>query len=101
MRPFLSVNRNTSRLIRTKRGAALLLALAAGAVVYGCQKSAADNAPGAVPPALPGQIQISPAGKNPDTTENLSIPKTRHPAAIHPQGGGQITRILVKYRDPA
>src|SRR5258708_5436397 len=101
MRPFLSVNRNTSRLIRTKRGAALLLALAAGAFVYGCQKSAADNAPGAVPPAMPVQVQIAPAVKIPDTTEYLSILKSRHSAAIHPQVEGQITRIFVKSGDHA
>jgi RND family efflux transporter MFP subunit len=101
MRPFLSVNRYTSRLIRTKRGAALLLALAAGAFVYGCQKSAADNAPGAVPPAMPVQVQIAPAVKIPDTTEYLSILKSRHSAAIHPQVEGQITRIFVKSGDHA
>src|SRR6267143_1421402 len=99
MRPFLSVNRNTSRLIRTKRGAALLLALAAGAFVYGCQKSAADNAPGAVPPAMPVQVQIAPAVKIPDTTEYLSILKSRHSASINPQVEGLITRIFVKSGD--
>src|SRR5882672_6855613 len=101
MRPFLSVNRSTSRLIRTKRGAALLLALAAGAFVSGCQKSAADNAPGAVAPAMPVQVQIAPAVKIPDTTEYLSILKSRHSAAIHPQVEGQITRIFVKSGDHA
>src|SRR6266436_6739592 len=99
MYPFLSVNRSTSRLIRTKRGAALLLALAAGGFVYGCQKSAADNAPGAVAPAMPVQVQIAPAVKIPDTTEYLSILKSRHSAAIHPQVEGQITRIFVKSGD--
>src|SRR6266436_6772149 len=101
MYPFLSVNRSTSRLIRTKRGAALLLALAAGGFVYGCQKSAADNAPGAVAPAMPVQVQIAPAVKIPDTSEYLSILKSRHSAAIHPQVEGQITRIFVKSGDHA
>src|SRR5882672_905766 len=99
MRPFLSVNRSTGRLIRTKRGAALLLALAAGGFVYGCQKSAADNAPGAVAPAMPVQVQIAPAVKISDTSEYLSILKSRHSAAIHPQVEGQITRIFVKSGD--
>src|SRR5258708_38892389 len=101
MRPFLSVNRNTSRLIRTKRGAALLLALAAGAFVYGCQKGGADTGRGAVRPAMPVQVQIAPAVKIPDTTEYLSILKSRHSAAIHPQVEGQITRIFVKSGDHA
>src|ERR1700687_3113425 len=99
MCPFLSVNRSTGRLIRENRAAALLLALAAGAFVYGCQKSAADNAPGAAAPAMPVQVRIAPAVKIPDTTEYLSILKSRHSASINPQVEGQITRIFVKSGD--
>ncbi len=76
----------------------MLLALA-GAFVYGCQKSAADNAPGVGAPAMPVQVQIAPAVKIPDTTEYLSILKSRHSAAINPQVEGQITRIFVKSGD--
>src|SRR5712664_4475026 len=99
MRPFVSVNRRMRRLAPGRREAALLVALAAGALVYGCQKSAADNAPGAVAPALQVQVQIAPAVKIPDTTEYLSILKSRHAAAINPQVEGQITRIFVKSGD--
>ncbi len=99
MRPFVSVNRRRRRLTPEWRWAALPLALAAGAFVYGCQKSAADNAPGAGAPALPVQVQIAPAVKIPDTTEYLSILKSRHSAAINPQVEGQITRIFVKSGD--
>src|SRR6266478_5354025 len=99
MRPFVSVNRRMRRLAPGRREAALLVALAAGALVYGCQKSAADNAPGAVAPALQVQVQIAPAVKIPDTTEYLSILKSRHSAAINPQVEGQITRIFVKSGD--
>src|SRR6266478_1986507 len=99
MRPFVSVNRRMRRLALGRREAALLVALAAGALVYGCQKSAADNAPGAVAPALQVQVQIAPAVKIPDTTEYLSILKSRHSAAINPQVEGQITRIFVKSGD--
>lgn len=98
MRPFVSVNRRTRRLTPERRWVALLLALA-GAFVYGCQKSAADNAPGAGTPAIPVQVQIAPAVKIPDTTEYLSILKSRHSAAINPQVEGQITRIFVKSGD--
>src|ERR1700674_664473 len=101
MCPFLSVNRGTGRLIREKRGDALLLALAAAAFVSACQKSAADNAPGAVAPAMPVPVQIEPAVKIPDTTEYLSILKSRHSAAIQPQMEGQSTRIFVKPGDHA
>src|ERR1700736_706305 len=99
MRPSVPVNRCEGRLSTEKRGAALLLALAAGALVCGCKKRAADNAPRASPPALPVQVQIAPAVKIPDTTEYLSILKSRHSAAINPQVEGQITRIFVKSGD--
>jgi len=82
-----------------RREAALLLALAASVAVYGCQKSAADNAAGGGAPAMPVQVQIAPAVKIPDTSEYLSILKSRHSAAINPQVEGQITRIYVKSGD--
>ena len=99
MRPSVAVNRRMRKLTPETRGAALLLALAAGAFVCGCQKSAADNAPRASAPAMPVQVQIAPAVKIPDTTEYLSILKSRHSAAINPQVEGQITRIFVKSGD--
>src|SRR6266567_1448178 len=99
MCPFVSVHRSEGRRSTEKRGAALLLALVAGVFVCGCQKSAADNAPSAGAPAMPVQVQIAPAVKIPDTTEYLSILKSRHSAAINPQVEGQITRIFVKSGD--
>ena len=94
MRPFVPVNQ-TMRM----QAAILLLAAAAGTLGYGCQKSAADNAPGAGAAAMPVQVQIAPAMKIPDTSEYLSILKSRHSAAINPQVEGQITRIFVKSGD--
>src|SRR5258708_31749469 len=99
MGSFLSVNRRAGRLIMEKREGALLLALAAGAFVSGCQKSAADNPPGAAAPAMPVQVQIAPAVKIPDTTEYLSILKSRHSAAINPQVAGAIRRIFLNSGD--
>src|SRR6266446_1326661 len=100
MRPIVSIHCEIAELAFSGRlGASLLLALAAGAFVCGCQKSAADSAPGAVAPALQVQVQIAPAVKIPDTTEYLSILKSRHSAAINPQVEGQITRIFVKSGD--
>ena len=99
MCPFASVNRSEGRLITEKPGGTLLLALAAGVFVCGCQKSAADNASRAGAPAMPVQVQIAPAVKIPDTTEHLSILKSRHSAVINPQVEGQITRIFVKSGD--
>src|SRR6266851_4853738 len=99
MRPFVPVHRRKGRPNAEARRAALLLALAAGVFVCGCQKSAADNPPGAGAPAMPVQVQIAPAVKIPDTTEYLSILKSRHSAVINPQVEGQITRIFVKSGD--
>ena len=79
-----------------RRACAVLLALTAGALAVGCQKSAADNPPGAGAPALPVQVRIAPSVKIPDTTEYLSILKSRHSATINPQVEGQITRIFVQ-----
>jgi RND family efflux transporter MFP subunit len=77
----------------------LLLAFAAGALLSGCQKSAASNASSASAPAIPVQVRIAPSVKIPDTTEYLSIVKSRHSAAINPQVEGQVTRIFVKSGD--
>src|SRR6266704_3861096 len=99
MCPLASDDRRTRTLTPRRQKAVLLLALAAGAFVCGCQKSAADNAPGAGAPPMQVQVQIAPAVKIPDTTEYLSILKSRHSAAINPQVEGQITRIFVKSGD--
>jgi RND family efflux transporter MFP subunit len=99
MRPSISFHRNSRRLPAIKRKASLPLALMAFVLMCGCQKSAADNALGKAAPAIPVQVQIAPAVKIPDTTEYLSILKSRHSAAINPQVEGQITRIFVKSGD--
>ena len=82
--------------LRTK---ALLTALAAGICLCGCQKSGAVNAHADAAAAVPVQVQIAPAAKIADTTEYLSILKSRHSAAINPQVEGQVTRIDVKSGD--
>jgi RND family efflux transporter MFP subunit len=75
-------------------GLAGLLALA------GCGKTAADDpSKGGAPPALPVQVMVAKSQKIPDTTEYLSILKSRHSAAINPQVEGQITKIFVKSGD--
>jgi RND family efflux transporter MFP subunit len=81
-----------------KRIAAWALALALGSFLPGCGKSSA-NAPSTGPAAMPVQVRIAAAAKIPETTEYLSILKSRHSAAINPQVEGQITKILVKSGD--
>ena len=93
----IAVDGGTGRPI-TRSGVAALL-FAASALVCGCQKSAADNAPGAGAAAMPVQVLIAPSVKIPETTEYLSILKSRRSAAINPQVEGQITRIFVKSGD--
>jgi len=80
----------------TTKSAVAALLFAAGTLVCGCQKSAADNAPGVGAAAIPVQVLIARSVKIPDTTEYLSILKSRRSAAINPQVEGQITRIFVK-----
>src|SRR5580765_6597111 len=76
------------------RVAVLLLALACVVFASSCGKSAAENP--AAPPAMPVQVQIAAAVKIPETTEYLSLLKSRHSAAINPQVEGLITKIFVK-----
>src|SRR5206468_9792961 len=95
MRPIASIHSRTTVPASGRLEAPLLLALAAGLFVSGCQKSAADSAPGASAPAVPVQVQIAPAVKIPETTEYLSILKSRHSASINPQveGDRKSTRL--------
>jgi RND family efflux transporter MFP subunit len=48
---------------------------------------------------MPVQVQVAQSQKIPDTTEYLSILKSRHSATINPQVEGQITKIFVKSGD--
>jgi RND family efflux transporter MFP subunit len=90
-----SIRNANRRRGRGSRAAASLLALAAGVFLTGCQKSAAEN-PVTAAPAIPVQVQIAVSVKIPETTEYLSLLKSRHSANINPQVEGQITRIFVK-----
>lgn len=86
---------------RTKPGigSATLLAVALNVLAIGCQKSAAGDPPSAGPPAAQVEVRIALSIEIPDTTEYLSILKSRHSASINPQVEGQITRIFVKSGD--
>ncbi|HXY00250.1 MAG TPA: efflux RND transporter periplasmic adaptor subunit [Candidatus Limnocylindrales bacterium] len=69
-------------------------------LIAGCgAKSAADNPAGGPPPALPVQVAVAQSQAIADTTEYLSILKSRHSATINPQVEGQITKIFVKSGD--
>ena len=72
--------------------------LAASLVLAGCgtKDDAKASAP---PPATPVEVRVVLNERVPDTTEYLSVLKSRHSAAIQPQVEGQITSILVKSGD--
>jgi RND family efflux transporter MFP subunit len=61
-------------------------------------KSSADNAGGA-PQAMPVQVLVASTEKIADTTEYLSILKSRHSATINPQVEGYVSKIFVKSGD--
>ena len=85
---------------RCGRAAWLGVSLAGGLLVAsGCgQKTAADNPAGAGA-AMPVQVQAVKSVTIPDTTEYLSVLKSRHSANINPQVEGQVIRIFVKSGD--
>jgi RND family efflux transporter MFP subunit len=81
-----------------RQGSPLLLVLAVGVLMCGCQKSSAGGAQ-AAPAAMSVQVLVAPSVKIAETTEYLSILKSRHSAAINPQVEGYITKIFVKSGD--
>ncbi|MGB8322145.1 MAG: efflux RND transporter periplasmic adaptor subunit [Candidatus Acidiferrum sp.] len=62
-------------------------------------KSSADGAAGNAPQAMPVQVLVASTEKIADTTEYLSILKSRHSATINPQVEGYVTKIFVKSGD--
>jgi len=91
------VRRRTAFAPTTAPGA-LALATLMTALIAGCGKTSAGGgaAAGGAPPAMPVQVQVAQDQKIPDTTEYLSILKSRHSANINPQVEGYITKIYVK-----
>jgi RND family efflux transporter MFP subunit len=70
------------------------------AIAAGCGKtSAGDPAAAGAPQAMPVQVKVVQAENVPDTTEYLSVLKSRHAATINPHVEGYITKIFVKSGD--
>jgi RND family efflux transporter MFP subunit len=65
----------------------------------GCGDKSAANTAAAAGGAMPVQVQVAETKKIPDTTEFLSVLKSRHSSAINPQVEGQIVKIFVKSGD--
>src|SRR5712672_3219861 len=89
--------------LRRNRGALAAMLLLAAASIAGCGKTSAGGGAGApgggAPPAMPVQVKVAQEEYIPDTTEYLSILKSRHSANINPQVEGYITKIYVKSGD--
>jgi RND family efflux transporter MFP subunit len=68
-------------------------------LLAGCGKTSADHVGGGAPPAMPVEVRVAQLQKIPETTEYLSILKSRRSATINPQVEGYITKIYVKSGD--
>ena len=69
-------------------------------MLAGCGKtSAGDPKAGGAPQAMPVQVKVAQEQTVPETSQYLSILKSRHSANINPQVEGYITKIYVKSGD--
>jgi RND family efflux transporter MFP subunit len=85
---------------RWRHRLALIWVAGSALLALGCgQKTAADGSTAGGPPAMPVQVQVARAVRIPETTEYLSVLKSRQSAVINPQVEGQITEIFVKSGD--
>src|SRR5271155_11925 len=79
------------------------LILAAGVAAFfgvGWGQETAAGGPGAGGPmAMPVQVVVAQSVRIPETTEYLSVLKSRQSAVINPQVEGQVTKIFVKSGD--
>jgi RND family efflux transporter MFP subunit len=89
--------------VRNKRRNIALILLANSALWAtgnGCGQKTSAGGPGmGGPPAMPVQVAVAQSVRIPDTTEYLSVLKSRQSAVINPQVEGQITKIFVKSGD--
>src|SRR5271165_84810 len=92
------LQRGSVRKERQRFGLILLACAALGAMGCGQKTSAGGPGPGG-PPAMPVQVQVAQSVRIPDTTEYLSVLKSRQSAVINPQVEGQVTKIFVKSGD--
>jgi RND family efflux transporter MFP subunit len=74
-------------------------AVAAGAMGCGKTSAGGENAGAGAMQAMPVQVQVAKSQRIPDSTEYLSLLKSRHSSTINPQVEGYITKIFVKSGD--
>ncbi|HJZ63604.1 MAG TPA: efflux RND transporter periplasmic adaptor subunit [Candidatus Acidoferrum sp.] len=78
---------------------AAILAAAFALPGTGCGDKSGANPAAAGGGAMPVQVVVAETKKIPDTSEFLSVLKSRHSSAINPQVEGQIVKIYVKSGD--
>jgi len=93
-----NLQQDATRDVRVAALVVLVLGLAAMSAAGCGQKTAADSHAGP-PGGMPVQVQAVKSVTIPDTTEYLSVLKSRHSANINPQVEGQVVRIFVKSGD--
>ena len=83
------------------RGCMALAVSAVFAGAVGCGKTSAggDAAGAGAMQAMPVQVEVAKSQKIPDSTEYLSLLKSRNSSIINPQVEGQITKIFVTSGD--
>jgi RND family efflux transporter MFP subunit len=82
-----------------KGGASAFMLGCALMLAAGCGKTSAGDPKAAGPQAMPVQVKVAQAQNVPETTEYLSVLKSRHSANINPQVEGYITKIYVNSGD--
>lgn len=85
--------------LRVQRRCSLALVWLTAGLLAGCDAKTSVDASGGAPPATPVQVMTAASEKIADTTEYLSILKSRHSATINPQVEGYVTKIFVKSGD--
>ena len=87
------------RFSKSGRQWGLAVALAGVVAATGCGDKSGPKTAAAAGGAMPVQTQIIQTKQIPDTSEFLSVLKSRHSSAINPQVEGQIVKIYVKSGD--
>ena len=85
--------------VTTAMFALAVSAVAVGAVGCGKTSAGGDAAGAGAMQAMPVQVEVAKTQKIPDSTEYLSLLKSRNSSIINPQVEGYITKIFVKSGD--
>ena len=96
---ILRVKRQERSRVSTMLVAVAVAAVAVGSAGCGKTSAGGDAAGAGAMQAMPVQVQVAKSQKIPDSTEYLSLLKSRNSSIINPQVEGYITKIFVKSGD--